>query len=125
MLPADVHRIWWPQTVWRPITEYGMSLRPSSSCATVHRGAEGRPAVRRAFTTMIWLSKSNVDLPGGLVLPVQEVDVQRAVGRDLRDRELILVAVVAAACRLEGAARMRAGDLLGLPTTSAHRRPSS
>ena len=31
ILPAEVQRSWWPQTVWEPITEYGVSLNPSSS----------------------------------------------------------------------------------------------
>src|SRR5918994_7112292 len=58
MLPAEVQRIWWPQTVCRAITENGMSLRPSSSWAAFL----GSPKVRPPFvdlTTMICESNSN------------------------------------------------------------------
>src|SRR5687768_15401513 len=58
MFPADAQRIWWPQIVWRPITDQGMSLSPSSSCAACPAGRKvAPPSVER--TTMIWESKSN------------------------------------------------------------------
>ena len=88
-----------------------MSEKPSSSCAAGTGLRERRPAVRRLHDHDLRV-EVEVDLPGGLVLVVQEVDVERPVGGNLRIRELVLVAVGAAAGLLERAARVRAGDLL-------------
>lgn len=43
MLPAAVQRIWWPHTVVLPMTDHGMSLKPSSSCAACTGGEKLAP----------------------------------------------------------------------------------
>src|SRR6266508_4409472 len=57
MLPAEAHRIWWPHTVCRPITDHGMSDRPSSNC-TAGTGSLQVTPPSVDFTTISWLSKS-------------------------------------------------------------------
>jgi hypothetical protein len=57
ILPAEVQRSWWPQTVWEPITEYGVSLNPSSSW-TAGTGAPKLWPPSVDLVTMIWLSRS-------------------------------------------------------------------
>ena len=58
MLPEAFQRIWWPQIVWREITDQGMSLSPSSSC-TAGTGSLQVAPPSVDLTTMIWASKSN------------------------------------------------------------------
>ncbi len=47
MLPYGAQRIWWPQIVCRPMTEYGMSLQAVLELDRRDRGAEGDAAVGR------------------------------------------------------------------------------
>ena len=101
IVPADVHRSWWPQTVWRPITAPRHVAGTVLELNHLRRAAKIVTPPSVDFTTMIWESNSKGDLPSALVLAVEEVDVQRAVGRHLGDGELVLIAVPAGTGRLE------------------------
>lgn len=58
MFPSDDQRMWCPQTVWRKITEYGVSLMPSSRWATGTGAANETPPLVD-FATITCESKSN------------------------------------------------------------------
>jgi hypothetical protein len=99
MLPAAFQRIWCPQTVCREMTANGMSLSPSSSCTV----GTGWPKLSPPLVDLVtMIGGVQVDLPGGLVLVVEEVDVHLPLGGHLGI--LVLVTVGPAAGLLVGAA---------------------
>ena len=82
--------------VCRPMTENGMSAAAVFELDRRDRRRRTSTPPSVDFTTMNWLSRVVRDLPGGLVLFVEEMHIERAVGSDLGDRELVLVALGAA-----------------------------
>ena len=94
MLPAEAQRIWWPQTVCRPITDHGISLRRPPAGRLPGRAPKRLAAVGRPDDEDLRIEVLGRLSQAASFWEFRKWMYRSPFGRCLRDRELILVARV-------------------------------